>query len=165
MAQSNTDPLHDALVALRRDLQDARARVARLEQGVKALEDVIRGTTDEVPSDGDEVVVREGPEVVTVDLDPTGPRGREAVRTILEERVGAWVDMNTLTDEIVSRGWVESDRPREAIRTSADRLVKTDPMIEKGRGTYRLVPPQEDRLNFDPEPQEGGEDDHVDVAP
>lgn len=139
MAQSDTDPLHDALVALRRDLQDAQARVERLAKGVKALEDVIRGATPEVPSDADEVVLREGPEVVTVDLDPTGPRGREAVRTILEERVGTWVDMNTLTNEIASRGWVESDRPREAIRTSADRLVKSDPMIEKGRGTYRLI--------------------------
>jgi hypothetical protein len=142
LEQSRTEKLRALQkVAVWRELQ-------KVERGIESLRALLQDESDE-PAATPTIVekpVTHVPEAIPVP-DPEGPRGREAIRMLLEEHAGDWLTVKWLTDTMLSRGWVESARPREAVRTSADRLVKDDPRVEKGRGTYRLLPtaPQEDR--------------------
>jgi hypothetical protein len=79
------------------------------------------------------------------------PRGREAVRAILEESRREW-SIPDLTAEIQRRGWMKGvERPRDATASSVQRLV-TDGVAERvGRGVYRL------RLDQLPPPPEVGD--------
>lgn len=147
-----------ALAQLEEELEVRQLEVTKLEDAVSALRAITwagEGTfTEDARSEAQQVT---SDVVAAPTPSADGPRGREAVKAVLEENRGKWVDMDTLTDEMVSRGWVESSRPREAVRTSADRLVADDPLVEKGRGIYRLAPDPSQRLDLDPEISEGGE--------
>jgi hypothetical protein len=96
--------------------------------------------------------------------DPNAPRGQEAVMRILMEKPGEWIRFKELVAEMKHRRWTEAERD-EAIRTSADRLSKKDPRVEKKRGFYRFAPDARAGEN-DPETPEGGEstdDDSLDI--
>lgn len=168
-----------ALRQLERDLQVKQRELeqtsvwqemVKLQAGVKALRSILGdevATEERSPQRPPSLTVAPDPigTAVAVATDPEGPRGREAIRILLAENVGEWVSIGWLADEMVARGWVDSDRPREAVRTSADRLVKTDDLVEKGRAKYRLVPDRDaDVFDGDPLDEELPDDDE-DVFP
>lgn len=159
------DSIRQALGQLEQELRSREQEVARLKAGVAALRQILDGapatqaSASGASSSAGEATAQQDDESSTPAPAPDSPRGREAVRRVLEERVGQWVNMDELTNEIVARRWVSSSRPREAVRTSADRLVGDDPLVDKGRGgIYRLRGENADRLQLDGEPQEGGEE-------
>lgn len=156
------DAIQQALAQLEEELKVRQLEVKKLEEAVYALR-AITGAGEGTSTEDARGEAQRGTSDVVAAPSPSadGPRGREAVKAILEENRGVWVDMDTLTDEMVSRGWVESSRPREAVRTSADRLVTDDSLVEKGRGIYRLLPENVHRPHLlDPDAAEGGEGEH-----
>jgi hypothetical protein len=126
----------------------------KVESGIEALRALLQ---DDKPTIVERPVMQVPEPEGASAPDPEGPRGRKAIRTLLEEHVGEWLTVKWLADELQHRGWVESAKPREAVRTSADRLVKTDDRVEKGRGTYRLIP-EDEYEDLPDEDEEGGED-------
>lgn len=149
------DAIRQALDKIEEELDLRRQQVAKLEKAASALRglsgdgEVQEDRRSDSPGVGQADMFPEPPDV-------DAPRGRDAIREILKEREGEWVDMKTLTDEMVSRGWVRSARPREAVRTSADRLERDDPLVEKKRGIYRLIR-EPGHYDVVPLTQEGGE--------
>ena len=139
------EAIRQVLSDLEAELVAKQAEVETLQSGIAALKLMLKGSqavaSGHAPSSGS------GPSAVSSgreeagSRDADGPRGREAVMVALSENPGQWVTIQELTETLVDRGWVESDKPREAVRTSADRLAK-DPSspVEKGRGKYRLQP-------------------------
>lgn len=57
------------------------------------------------------------------------PRGSRAVALVLQEAEGERLDLDGLTDRLMERGLGPSgsERPKEAVRANARRLLRTDP--------------------------------------
>lgn len=129
------DAIRQALEQLTGELKIKEAEVNRLGSAVAALQAILTPDTParQVKHVADTEAAAAPP------LDPEAPRGRSAVRAILEERAGQWVTLDELERELVSRGWIQSSRPREAARTSALRLAEKDQLVESGRARYRLI--------------------------
>ena len=140
LEQSRTEKLRELeKVPVWRELQ-------KVERGIKSLRDLLE---EDESDEGvayptlDDYFEQPASEVPTV-RDLPALRGREAIRWLLEERAGEWLTVKHLANEMLTRGWLDSARPNEAVRTSADRLVRDDPQVEKGRGIYRLIPPDDE---------------------
>lgn len=139
------EAIRQVVADLEQELAEKQAEMDTLKAGIDALRLMLKGRTGGVPdastsSSHAPTSMRVTAPSPGVEAAPDGPRGREAILTVLEEHPGRWVTIGDLTDILVERGWVESAKPREAVRTSADRLAKDDDSsVQKARGKYRLA--------------------------
>jgi hypothetical protein len=135
--------LEQVLAELRAELETAEAQVETLRAGIAAME-LMQQRRGSMPLVETKVRPTATPSHET-DIDPNAPRGSQAVEIILSEMPpGLWVPLSQLAGEFQKRGWgPESNRPREAVRTNANRLVKAKPdEYEGGRGKYRRRAPE-----------------------
>lgn len=70
------------------------------------------------------------------------PRGREAVRLIVQERPGLWT-LAKLRTEMKRRGWFTSNK---GVDVAVTRLAASGEARRVGRGRYEFFAPEERRL-------------------
>lgn len=128
------EPLEQSITMVEQRINELEKELETLRSGLSALK-IIAGsegsssTVTQLVEDADKAkrLAREG------------PRGKEAVRQVLEENLGQWVSLMKIADTLTERGWLQSRNPREAVRTTASRLLTDEPnLIEKQGSEYRL---------------------------
>jgi hypothetical protein len=144
--------IDQALAEMRAELLEVEESAKMLRDGIAALEMLQQRRVGGVdagsaqPSTPSSTDTTEPTPEPPAEIDPTAPRGSEAVEMILEDyEPGEWVSLQQLVDEFKERRWgPESNNPREAVRANAYRLVKhKGDEYEGGRGKYRRRPPPE----------------------
>lgn len=133
--------LHAVQVEYRRQEAKAQAEVDKFALAVRGIEAV----TDEGDDSAEEELnspQASNPLIQQPSAKP--PRGRAAVRMVLNENVGQAFTPAQLAEELVHRGWVTPDAadPAAAARSAANRLRAADKqyVFENGAYSYRPFP-------------------------
>lgn len=131
--------LIESLPALRDDLHAVRARALAAASEVEALEKIVEGIEALIRGDRPTFVPGAGIEAADENSSaPETPRGREAVRRVLQETGTPW-KLQALIAEIQRRGWIDpaAKQPAAAIRTAVGRLAEAGEVERVGAATYR----------------------------
>jgi hypothetical protein len=113
-------------------LPDLERQAEEYERKARALRQVVQGMRE---LNGDLSLLFPDTAIITpavATADDPGPRGRDALRTIVAERPGVW----TLTDliaEMQQRGWFTS---RKAVDVAVKRLCRSGEARRIGMGRY-----------------------------
>lgn len=148
----NRQTLLDAIEEMQQQLASKRREMETLQAGIAALQLLVGGRP---------ATPRKSPSSSTISRSRTegAPRGRAAVKAVLKERPGDWMSIQEIADTLVERGWIQSNDPVTAARTSADRLLKNDREIERQDGDYRFADVSEEnyQTSLSPRDDEGGD--------
>jgi hypothetical protein len=123
----------DAVRKIVEGQEQARALLLRASRGMQALPGL------------EETAGKAQPELEPAVAPPNGkvesPRGRDAVRRVMQERPHDVWRLTSLVGEITRRGWIDPEArdPASAIRVAARRLADTGEIEKVGTGRYRLV--------------------------
>jgi hypothetical protein len=127
-----TSDLLNRLPQLEREAAEYEARARALRQivaGVKAL----NGHASEITNP--RFVEQNGTVFVASPRDANGPRGREAVRRVMQERPGHLWKVIELKREILGRGWAPSPK---AVEANLKRMRELEEVVSPRYGYYAL---------------------------
>ena len=128
------DEAAQLLQMARAELVKAAKQLAEVQSRVDNLNKVIDGIIGLFPKLNDANTSKSSSKV-GVFRDRIGhPVGREAVGTVLREHPLTDFTVVAMTGALDQRGWTpRSDDPAAAVRTSLERVAKTDPDVHKSR--------------------------------
>jgi hypothetical protein len=156
-----TDGMRNVLAATERELTQVEAEIARLTEqaealrGVKASIERYLGVADPSALAPESGASRPAP--VLGRLAEPRPRGKEAVRRLLEASPRREWTVNDVRLALVSRGWLEdNERASKATRTNLARALRAWPeeIRRLDTGRYGYFPAGGDAVSADESPPE-----------
>lgn len=146
--------MRDALATAVAELEDIERQISGLRKRADALRQIRAGMESYLAMTRAEAVPAEAELKLQAQPIPTGPRGKDAVKLVLQDFEGKGLAVPRITREIVERGWIDSDNALDATRTNVRRAMHTWPENIKrvGHGVYTWV------SNPQVASQPGGED-------
>jgi hypothetical protein len=136
--------LVEMLPDLRKQLAAAEARASQALAEVEGLRQVVTGV-EAMASGATRAgtvplpLFVEGGDAVLATVENDGPRGREAVATLLREQPDRVWTTPELAKEIRRRGWIKPGAQTSAIRVAARRLSDDGVARKLGPGRYKLA--------------------------
>jgi hypothetical protein len=122
-------------------IEDAERRVAGTRKMIEGLVEMFPAAEDLLPDDLDD------------DEEPR-PRGTEAVRRVLADRVGDWYAVPQIVDMLNRRDWLPvSSNASNAVRTALERAVEAGVLKKSRAAAGGPVPVGTVIYSFPPPPQ------------
>jgi hypothetical protein len=128
-----TSDLLKRLPEMEREAEEHEARARALRQFIAAVH-ALNGHAQDVSEP--RFVEQNGTVFVAGQLDPNGPRGKEAVRRVMGERPARIWKVIELKREILGRGWAPSPK---AVEANLKRMRELGDVECPRYGYYRLV--------------------------
>lgn len=126
----------------RAQAREAKERIERETRRVRALTQIVKGLREleptEAPSQSERLPFGLEPMTLEEVEALTAPRGREAVRRVMQGSGRDWKPAQVIT-EVKGRGWIDPDAktPDAAIRVALRRLVDGGEVERLANGLYR----------------------------
>jgi hypothetical protein len=128
----NKESARELLRASRTDREEAREAVARGQAIIESAGLIIQGVLRAFPELAEEE--QEFGELWDPEQTDRPLRSGEAILQILQLQEDEWVSVQEMVEGLDRRGWLpEGENPANAVRTALERLVASNPHVEKGK--------------------------------